>query len=444
MDLQQFSSAIEQICEEKGILKEKVIETIEMALAAAYKKDYGHKGQNIRACFDLKTGKVQMYQLKLVVDESMIKSEEEITKEIEAGAQEHEIEEKELAEGEIRRIRFNPEKHMMLEEAKKINKKIKLGEELQLEIEAHQDFGRIAAQTAKQVIIQRIREAEREAVYDEYKNKEGQVVSGIVQRMERGVVFVDIGRTVGVLFAEEQIQGEYYRLGQRLRFLILEVQKDPKGSGVLLSRSHPKMIAQLFELEVPEIAAGTVEIKSIAREAGSRSKVAVASTEEGIDPIGSCVGQRGTRVQAVINELGGEKIDIIEWSGDPAKFISNALAPAKVLNVEINEERKLAQVQVPEDQLSLAIGKKGQNVRLAARLTGWKIDVLTGERKVAEVKEAEIKSEESADAKKEKKTDEKILPQSGEDARNSNSAEGGKNFGKKETKKTKKPKKDKK
>jgi N utilization substance protein A len=409
MDLQQFSSAIDQICEEKGISKEKVIETIEMAIAAAYKKDYGHKGQNIRARFDLKNGKVQMSQIKLVVDESMIKSEEEIAKEMEAGETEHE-EERDLAEGETRKVRFNPEKHILLDEAKKISKKIKPGEELQMDIEAHQDFGRIAAQTAKQVIIQRIREAEREAVYDEYKNKEGQVVSGIVQRLERGAVFVDIGRTIGVLFPEEQIQGEFYRPGQRLRFLILEVQKDPKGSGVLLSRSHPKMIAQLFELEVPEIAAGTVEIKSIAREAGSRSKIAVTSTEDGVDPIGSCVGQRGTRVQAVINELGGEKIDIIEWSENPGKFISNALAPAKVLNVDINEAQKIAQVQVPEDQLSLAIGKKGQNVRLAARLTGWKIDVLTGENKkggaeegVAEKESVQAKEEEK-ETKKEKKT----------------------------------------
>lgn len=387
MDLQQFSSAIDQICEEKGISKDKVIETIEMAIAAAYKKDYGHKGQNIRAHFDLKNGKVKMFQIKLVVDESMIKSEEEIAKEMAEGREEREMDERELIEGEIRRVRFNPEKHMMIEEALKIDKKVKPGDEIQLEIEAHQDFGRIAAQTAKQVIIQRIREAEREAVYDEYKNREGQVVSGIVQRLERGAVFVDIGRTVGVLFPEEQIQGEYYRPGQRLRFLILEVQKDPKGSGVILSRSHPKMIAQLFELEVPEIAAGTVEIKAIAREAGSRSKIAVASTEEGIDPIGSCVGQKGTRVQAVINELGGEKIDIIEWSDDPSKFIANALAPAKVLDAEIIENQKLARVKVPEDQLSLAIGKKGQNVRLAARLTGWKIDVLAGDKKVAEAEE---------------------------------------------------------
>src|SRR4030042_5011120 len=374
-----------------------------MAVAAAYKKDYGHKGQNIRAHFDLRTGKVKMYQIKLVVDESMIKSEEEIVREMEAGQTEREIEEKELAEGEKRKVRFNPEKHIMIDEAKKISKKIKPGEELQMDIEAHQDFGRIAAQTAKELIIQRIREAEREGVYDEYKNKEGQVVSGIVQRLERGAVFVDIGRTIGVIFSEEQIQGEFYRPGQRLRFLILEVQKDPKGSGVLLSRSHPKMIAQLFEIEVREIAAGTVEIKLIAREAGSRSKIAVVSTEEGVDPIGSCVGQRGTRVQAVINELGGEKIDIIEWSENPAKFISNALAPAKVLNVDINVEQKIAQVEVPEDQLSLAIGKKGQNVRLAARLTGWEIDVLTGQGKAVQNEKGKSKESEITETKKDKK-----------------------------------------
>ncbi|MBI4708662.1 MAG: transcription termination/antitermination protein NusA [Candidatus Portnoybacteria bacterium] len=400
MDKQSFNLAIDQICEEKGISKEKVVETIEMAIAAAYKKDYGHKGQNIKAEFNLQTGDVKMLEIKLVVDESMIKSEEEIAAELEGKGEVKEIEEKELKEGEIRKVRFNPDKHIMLEEAKKINKKIKPGEELSFDIEAHGDFGRIAAQTAKQVIIQRIREAEREAVYQEYKGKEGEVISGVVQRIERGAAFVDIGRTVGVLFPEEQIQGEFYRPGQRLRFLILEVQEDSRGSGVILSRSHPKMIGQLFELEVPEIASGTVEIKSIAREAGSRSKVAVASTESEIDPIGSCVGQRGTRVQAVINELGGEKIDIIEWSEDPAKFIANALAPAKVLNVDIDNNQKIAQVQVPEEQLSLAIGKKGQNVRLAARLTGWKIDVLSGGKKVEETEEAP--TEAAADAPEEK------------------------------------------
>ncbi len=399
MDTQQFESAIEQICEEKGISKEKVVETIEMAVAAAYKKDYGHKGQNIKAKFDLKTGNVKMFQVKLVVDESMMKSEEEIAREIEEGYQEkEEKEQKEQEDGEVKKVRFNLDRHIMLDEAKKIDKEIKPGDEMSFEIEAHQEFGRIAAQTAKQVIIQRIREAEREAVYDEFKNKEGQITSGVVQRIERGIVFVDMGRTIGVLFPEEQIQGEFYRLGQRLRFLILEVQKDPKGNGVLLSRSHPKMISQLFELEVPEVAAGTVEIKSVAREAGSRSKIAVASSEEGIDPIGSCVGQKGTRVLAVINEIGGEKIDIIEWSEDPARFIANALAPSKVLEVEVDEKQKLAKVKVPGDQLSLAIGKKGQNVRLAARLTGWKIDILAGEDKVVS---SEEKAQEGEEEKKE-------------------------------------------
>jgi len=447
MDLQQFSSAIDQICEEKGIAKEKVIETLEMAIAAAYKKDFGHKGQNIRAKFDLVSGKAKMFQIKLVLDESMIKSEEEIAKEMaETGEQREErperseryesrrqpVVERDEPEGEIKKVRFNEEKHIMIDEARKIDKDVKPGDEMSFEIEAHSDFGRIAAQTAKQVIIQRIREAEREAVYEEFKNKEGQVVSGIIQRAERGMLFVDIGRANGVLFPEEQIQGEFYRPGQRLRFYILEVQKDPKGSGVVLSRSHPKMIAKLFELEVPEIASGTVEIKSIAREAGSRSKIAVASTEDGVDPIGSAVGQRGTRVQAVINEIGGEKIDIIEWSDNPAKFIANALAPAKVLNVDIIADQKIARVKVPEDQLSLAIGKKGQNVRLAARLTGWKIDVLAGLSAVASAEAEEIKVADSETAESPaEKTEEAVKDEKKEEV-------------KKEEEKKEKPKKEKK
>jgi N utilization substance protein A len=447
MDMQQFGSAIEQICEEKGISKEKVIETIEMAIAAAYKKDYGHKGQNIKAVFNVETGEIKMFQIKAVVDESMIKSEEEIAEEMKLREEGQELpEEPELKEGEIRRVRFNPEKHIMLDEAKKTDKKVKIGDELSFEIETHRDFGRIAAQTAKQVIIQRIREAEREAVFEEYKNKEGQVVSGIVQRIERGLVFVDIGRTAGVLFPEEQIQGEFYRPGQRLRFLILEVQSDPKGSGVVLSRSHPKMINQLFELEVPEIANGAVQIKSIAREAGSRSKIAVASEEEGVDPIGSCVGQRGTRVQAVINELGGEKIDIIEWSDDPGRFISNALAPAKVLDVDTNQEQKIARVKVPEDQLSLAIGKKGQNVRLAARLTGWKIDVLTGgkdkDTQNQEGKEEKEKTEAKEEASEQPKPEqpEKEVKEEAKGEEKKEEGAKGENKLEKKSKKTKKEK----
>ncbi len=374
MDIQQFKSAIDQICEEKGISKEKVMETIEVAIAAAYKKDFGHKGQNIRAKFDLATGAARVFQVRQVLDETMIKSEEELEAEKEKMAEGALLEISESVEGE-KKVRFNPERHIMEDEAKKIQKGIKAGEELLVELEEKSDFGRIAAQTAKQVIIQRIREAERETIFDEFKSKEGEVVSGVVQRVERGAVFVDIGRTAGVIYPEEQIPGEFYRIGQRLRVLILEVQKDARGPGILLSRANAKMLRKLFEMEVPEVSSGAVEFKSIAREAGSRSKIAVAATEEGVDPIGSCVGQKGTRVQAVINELGGEKIDIIEWSPDQTKFIANALSPAKVLNVEIKEEERAARAEVPEDQLSLAIGKRGQNVRLAAKLTGWKIDV---------------------------------------------------------------------
>jgi len=260
-----------------------------------------------------------------------------------------------------------------------------------------QDYGRIAAQTAKQVILQKIREAEKETIFSEYRSKEGELVSGVIQRIEGGAVFVDIGKTLGILNREEQIPGEFYRPGQRLRFYILKVDDTPKGPMVLLSRAYPKLISKLFEIEVPEISAGTVVIKSIAREPGFRTKIAVESTEEGIDPIGSCVGQKGTRIMAVINELGGEKIDVIEWQNDPAKFIANALAPAKIIEVKIGE-KNTAEVVVPEDQLSLAIGKDGRNVRLAANLTGWKIDIKAGESVVAE---------ESAEEPKEEKTEKK-------------------------------------
>jgi len=374
MDKQLFTSAIEQICEEKGISKEKVLETIEMALAAAYKKEYDRKGQNIKVKFDLETGKIKVFQVKLVVDQSMLKPDTEEGAEEEI---EEEIEEKE------KKIRFNPEKHIMIEEIKTLKdlpksvkkEKIKPENEIEFPLKVTHDFGRIAAQTAKQVIIQRIREAEREAIYEEHKEKEGQVVSGVVQRMEKGNIFVDIGKATGILFPEEQIPQEHYQIGQRLRVYIIGVQKDARGSMITLSRAHPKMISKLFTLEVPEIAAETVKIKSIAREAGSRSKIAVVSTEERIDPIGSMIGQRGTRVQAVINELSGEKIDIVEWSDDPVKFISKSLSPAKVIEVKIDKKKNQANVIVPEDQLSLAIGIKGQNVRLAAKLTGWKIDI---------------------------------------------------------------------
>ncbi len=375
MDLKQFASALGQISEEKGISPEKVLETIEIALAAAYKKEYGEKGQIVRAEFNPKTGDVKFSQVKIVVDQSMLKPEgeedEEKSGEPSFSAKRADTEGE---EGE-KKIRFNAERHIILDEAKKTKKDIMVGDEIEFPLETHEDFGRIAAQTAKQVIVQRIREAEREAVWNEYKDKEGELVSGIIQRIEPHNIFVDLGKTVAVFPGEEQVFGERYYVGTRMKFYILSVNSDPRGPGIVLSRSHPKMISRLFELEVPEIGAGTVEIKSIAREAGNRTKIAVTSNEEGIDPIGSCIGQKGTRVAAVISEIGGEKIDIIEWSEDQDVFVSNAMSPAKVTKIEIAPRRHTAKVFVPEDQLSLAIGKAGQNVRLAAKLTGWKIDV---------------------------------------------------------------------
>ncbi|PIR90096.1 transcription termination/antitermination protein NusA [bacterium (Candidatus Gribaldobacteria) CG10_big_fil_rev_8_21_14_0_10_33_41] len=266
----------------------------------------------------------------------------------------------------------------MFEEAKKINKSIKPEEELKIPLKTEKEYGRIAAQTAKQVILQKIKEAEREEILKEYKSKEGEIVSGIVQRIEPTAIFLDIGKTSGILLKAEQVPNEFYRPGQRLKLYLLKVEETPKGPMVFLSRAYPKLISKLFELEVPEISAGQVVIKSIAREAGSRSKIAVTATEEGIDPIGSMVGQRGTRILAVINELGGEKIDVIEWDEESTKYLANALSPAKVLEVKVLEKNK-AEALVPPDQISLAIGKNGQNVRLAAKLTGWRIDVKPAE-----------------------------------------------------------------
>lgn len=393
--LGEFGSAVMQIAEEKGISKERVLEVVEAALAAAYKKDYGKKGQVIRVSFDEVAKEANFFLVKEVVDETTREfvSESEAEAEAEALAlsalesagkshgKKEEVEEElsDAPEGEDRLPRFNAERDMLITEAKKLKKGIKLGETIELPLESHDEFGRVAAQTAKQVIIQRIREAERETMFEEYKEKEGQVVNGIVQRVEGRNVFVDLGKSTGILFPSEQIEGENYRVGQHLKVYLMRVESDTKGPGLLLSRTHPEMVRHLFSLEVPEIFTGTVEIKAIAREAGLRSKIAVFSAEEGVDPIGSCVGQKGTRVQSIIDELGGEKIDIIEWKEDPQKFISAALSPAKVLSVELFGEEKRALVKVPQDQLSLAIGKRGQNVRLAAKLTGYKIDVTSTE-----------------------------------------------------------------
>ncbi len=403
MDIKSFQRALAQIAEERGISAEKVIETIEAAIATAYKKDYGQKGQKIKAKFNPVSGDVKFWQIKLVVDNAMLYTDEEI----EEMKENKELPKEDYREGEEapKKYVFNSEKHIMLEDAKKDYPKIKVGEEIEIILAPKQDYGRIAAQTAKQVILQKIREAEKETISSEYRSKEGEIVSGIVQRVEGYTVFVDIGKTLGILNREEQIPGEFYRPAQRLKLYIMKVEDTPKGSVVMLSRAYPKLISKLFELEVPEVASGVVVIKSISREPGFRTKIAVVSTEEGVDPIGAMVGQRGTRIMAVINELGGEKIDVISYEEKPEKFIANSLAPAKIVNVEI-QDKNTAIVYVPSDQLSLAIGKDGRNVRLAANLTGWKIDIKKSEGEETETEESASSADESADSKpkKEKKT----------------------------------------
>ncbi|MFO7807372.1 MAG: transcription termination factor NusA [Candidatus Moraniibacteriota bacterium] len=402
--LGQFQAAISQICEEKGLNKESVVSTIEAALAAAYKKDYGKKGQIIISHMDPNTGSVNFKQLKEVVDESVRNfenvSEEELHDEEfvkNASKSNEEIASRSLQmmeEGVENLPRFNSGKDLYLKDAKKIDKNAKVGDILEMPLEAKGEYGRVASQTAKQVIIQRLREAERAAMYQEYKSKEGEIINGNVHRIEGRDVYIDLGKSMGVLYPSEQIPGEFYRIGQRLRVYIEKVEEDSRGPGVLLSRTSKGLVKKLFELEVPEIFTGSIEIKSIAREAGSRTKIAVSSGEEGVDPVGSCVGQKGTRVQAVIEELGGERIDIIEWSDNPEKLISSALSPAKVVKVELKEESRGATVHVAQDQLSLAIGHKGQNVRLAAELTGWKIDIValeSGEKKIEAKVDGEVK-----------------------------------------------------
>lgn len=339
---EQLEQALAQIAEEKGISREEIIEMIEASLAAAFRKDFGEKDQNIVVEFQPETLSAKVFDEKTVVSE---------------------VE--------------DPQKEVDQAGAKELKKGAKLGDIIKTEITPKDgmNYGRIAAQTAKQVIVQKLREAERNVQFSDFKAKERTLQNGIIQRIEGDTVLVDLGRATGVLFPSEQIRGEKYSIGQRIKILVLHVEPATRGPKITLSRSHPDMVRKMFELEVPEIYNGSVEIKAVAREAGSRSKIAVMSTQDGIDPIGSCVGQKGTRVQTVMAELGGEKIDIIEWSEDPVKFIANALSPAKILNVQLNEEEKEAKIGVLEDQLSLAIGKAGQNVRLAARLTGWKIDI---------------------------------------------------------------------
>ena len=394
LDLKTLSFAILQIAEEKGISKEKVVEIIETALAAAYKKEYGKKNERYRARFDKENSKAEFFLVKKVVDENMILpdgEEEEIedvkvesVKKQKAPVAEDFSEKKQILDKETgediegedgeKKIKFNSARHIMIKEARKIKKKIKLEEEMEFSLPRPEKFGRIAAQTAKQVLLQQIKEAEKESILSEFSKKEGEILSGIVQRKEGETIFVDVNKTTTLLLREDQIPGEFYKLGNRMRFFCLKVKEASRGPEIYLSRSHPKFLSKIFEIEVPEISSGSIEIKAVAREVGFRSKIAVFSKEEGVDPIGSCVGARGTRVNAVMQELGREKIDIIAWNEKPEEFIKSALSPAKVVGVEIKENK--AEVKVPKDQLSLAIGKEGQNVRLASDLTGWKIDVV--------------------------------------------------------------------
>jgi N utilization substance protein A len=395
LDLKTMKSALEQLEEERGISQDKIIDAIEAALAAAYKKDYGKKGQIVRGKLDLNTGKTDFVQVKIVVDDTMVRmplegEEEEddvptkpfvSTPEPIVGAEE---------EGDIdTRVRFNPEHHIMIEDARLIKKDAELSEELVFVLDAKDDYGRIAAQTAKQVIIQKIREAEKSSVLDEFAQRGEEIVTGVVQRIERGNIFIDLGRALGFLSYEDQIPGEHYRAGERIRSYLYSVEESPRGINLRLSRTHPNFVRALFALEAPEVTIGVVKLKEIAREAGSRTKIAVHSNDEHVDPVGSCVGQRGVRVATVISELGGEKIDVIEWSPNIEKFIADALSPAKVRSVVVNESEHQATIEVTPDQLSLAIGRGGQNVRLAAKLTGFRIDIKStaGEEFLAEADE---------------------------------------------------------
>jgi len=375
LDLKIMGSALEQLEAERGIPKEKIIEAIEQALAAAYKKDYGKKGQIVRAKFDISSGKAEFVQVKIVVDEAVVRMPEDSDEDAEEKETKMNASLPEAEKVSLRRM--SPEHDILLTDARRIKRDAVPGDEIIFPLEAHSDYGRIAAQTAKQVIIQRIREAEKVSIIGEYGTKQGEIVQGTVQRMERGNIFVDLGKTTGMLAYEDQIPSEHYKQGERIHALLYKVEETPRGIDVRLSRAHPKMIEKLFAQEVPEVSAGTVKIKAVAREAGSRSKIAVASSDDHIDPIGSCVGQRGVRVSTVMQELGGEKIDLILWSEDAKKFIEDALSPAQVKSVILNEENHQATITVAPDQQSLAIGRGGQNVRLAAKLTGWKIDIVS-------------------------------------------------------------------
>ncbi|MBQ7516398.1 MAG: transcription termination/antitermination protein NusA [Schwartzia sp.] len=330
--------AFEELGRERGISPEVLFDAIEAALISAYRRNFS-SAQNARVLLDRSTGEYHVYAIKTVVEEV-----------------------------------GNDITEISLADARAISPDYELEDVLEIEV-TPANFGRIAAQTAKQVVVQRIREAERGNIFDEFSSRSSDIVTGTVQRVENQNVYIDLGKTEAILPAAEQIEGEEYRYGDRIKAYILEVRKTSKGPQISVSRTHPGLLKRLFELEVPEIQEGIVEIKSVARESGMRSKIAVFSRDEEVDPVGACVGHKGLRVQAVVNELRNEKIDIVKWNADAARYIANALSPAKVVSVAVNEEEKVSRVVVPDYQLSLAIGKEGQNARLAAKLTGWRIDI---------------------------------------------------------------------
>ena len=407
----EIEQAIRYVCEEKGLSYESVLETIETAMAAAYRKDYGNRQQNIHVNFDPSDGNIEACDVKTVVENI---SPEELEAMAERQAEKAAAREAEEAAPEDSRPRrrdddedetigdeedgptFNPKTEIMLSDAQILKMGSKVGDELKIELPVPGEFGRMAAMTAKQVITQKLREAEREIIYNEYKEHEGEVLIGTVQRREGRVVLVDIGKTAGVILPQDQVRTERYESGQRIKVYVREVSLGTRGPQICLSRSSTELVKALFDLEIPEIADEIVQIKAIAREPGARTKVAVYTDDESIDPIGACIGQRGVRIQTIITEIGGEKIDIVEWSEDDKQFIENALSPAKISRVELNEEDREAAIVVPNDQLSLAIGRGGQNVRLASELTNWKISVREDESKAEPSQETDEETLEEA------------------------------------------------
>jgi len=380
-----IEQAIRQIVEEKGLQYEAVIDAIESALAAAYRKDFGDKNQNIETKFNPEDGSMQVWDVKTVVEDMDLEELERAEAERQARAEELSLQIAAARESgaalpavsieEDLGPHFNPKTDIMLAEARVLKAGAQVGDIIRSELAQPEEFGRMAAMTAKQVITQKLREAEREVVYNEFKEHEGELLNGTVQRREGRVVLVDLGRTTGIMRPEDQIQFERYNSGDRIKVFVRQVGLTTKGPEILVSRTADELVRKLFEVEIPEVAEGSVAIKGIAREAGSRSKVAVFTSDDSIDPIGACIGQRGSRIQTIIAEMGGEKVDIVEWVADAKEYITHALSPAKVLAVELHESEHAAAVKVAEDQLSLAIGKGGQNVRLAAHLTGWKINI---------------------------------------------------------------------